>query len=682
MTLERFLTGLADRRWTWPGLRRLRPAPDQPFHLRACLAVVAVTVALALLAGLGLKALLAQSPLGGSWWPLRWAFWIGLLFGGYYAVLARLAWNRRAARLRAAGQARPEKPRLRVWQWLLLAPVYFAVVLVATPVALLVAADNALGEWAWRRYHASLVARGEPVTFQQLVGPMPPDAENFAMTPLLRPALDYTPRPRSEPHGTNSIWNDPAGFARLSALSLPRRELAKEDRDTVYPRLGLLSPDAQTNVFDPVRNRARNVRLRDSRLDLLPYAYAFRTVSNVASGRLDPALAARYGMVARYGMGAHPPAIRSDARFAPASLREVADDVLAALARFGPEMREIEEAARRPHSRFPIHWDDGFDALMPHMAFLKGFSERFALRATARLIRGDTDAAFTDVRTALRLARTVEEEPLLISFLVHVAQASIATRAAWQGLVDGQWTEPQLAELQAAFASQDFRAHLHRAMQGERAGGNVQFDLMLRRPEVVRVALQGVTSREDMLPVSFWTSATFAPRGLLRRNQVAINRAHGHLVSALRAPDWPQGVAGRDLDDFEWFRAVGLEPVTPRSVMARMLLPAVNKAEAKAARATVVARLAETACALERHRLRTGAYPAALAELVPALLPDVPRDPLDGQPLRYRRRDDGHFDLWSVGLNGRDDGGVMAFEGDGGDWVWPPPWPTPGLRLF
>lgn len=684
MTLERFLTGLADRRWTWPGPRRLRPAADQPFHLPACLAVVAVTVGLALLAGLGLKALLtaAQSPLGGSWWPVRWAFWIGLLFGGYYAVLTRLAWNRRAARLRAAGQAQPVKPRLRVWQWLLLAPVYFAVVLVVTPVALLYAADGALGEWAWRRYHAGLVARGEPVTFEQLVGPMPPDEENFAMTPLLWPALEYTPRPRTEPRGTNSIWNDPAGFARLAALSLPQRELPREGRDATYQRLGLVSPDARTNVFDPANNRVRDVRLRDSRLDLLPYAYAFRTVSNVASGHLDPALAARYGMVARYGAAARVPAIRSDAPFAPASLREAADDVLAALARFEPEMREIEEAAGRPHSRFPLHFDEGFEMLLPHIAFLKGLSLRFATRATARLVQGETEAAFADVLTALRLARTLEEEPLLISFLVQVAQAAIATRAAWQGLVDGQWTEPQLTALQAAFARQDFRAHLHRAMQGERAGVNVTFEIVLRRPEAVREALEGSTAGEDMPPVFLWTSATFVPRGLLRRNQIAINRAHGHLVSALRAPDWPQGVAGRDLDDFEWFRAVGLEPVTPRSVMAWMLLPAVNKADAKAARATVVARLAGTACALERHRLRTGAYPAALAELVPALLPEVPRDPMDGQALRYRRRDDGHFDLWSVGLNGRDDGGVAPLEGEGGDWVWPPPHPTPGLRLF
>ena len=676
MTLERFLTGLADRRWTWPGLRRCRPAPDQPFNLRACLAVIAVSVALGMLAGLGLKALLAaaESPLGGSWWPVRWGFWIGLLFGAYYAVLARLAWNRRAARLRAAGQTQPEKPRLRVWQWLFLAPVYIAVVLVATPVALLYAADGALGEWAWRRFHAALVARGEPVTFAQLTGPLPPDGENFAMTPLLRPALDYTPRPRSQPPGTNSIWNDLAGIARLSALRLPSRELPKDGRDALYQRLGLLSPDARTNVFDPIRDRTRDVRLRDGRLDLLPYAYAFRTVSNAASSHLAPELAARYGLVAKGSKQ------QVQTTFTPASLREVADDVLAALARFEPELREIEEAVRRPHSRFPVHFDEAFDALLPHIGYLKGFNQTFAARAKARLVRGEREAAFADVLTGLRLADALEEEPFLISFLVRVAQSAIATQAAREGLVDRAWTEPQLAALQEVFAARDFHSHLIHAMQGERIAANLTFEMTLRRPEALRESLEGVTDAENTLPTSLLIAATYAPRGLLRRNQIAINRGHGQLIANLRAPDWPQGLAGRDLDRVDAFFNHGpLGPVTPHNIMARLLLPAVNKADAKAARATVVARLAGVACALERHRLRTGEYPATLAELVPALLPDVPRDPMDGRPLRYRRRDDGQFDLWSVGLNGRDDGGLIPPEQDAGDWVWPPPHPVAGF---
>ena len=48
--------------------------------------------------------------------------------------------------------------------------------------------------------------------------------------------------------------------------------------------------------------------------------------------------------------------------------------------------------------------------------------------------------------------------------------------------------------------------------------------------------------------------------------------------------------------------------------------------------------------------------PATLADLVPAFLPAVPRDPFAGAPLRYQRSGD-LWRVWSVGINLVDDGG-------------------------
>jgi hypothetical protein len=46
--------------------------------------------------------------------------------------------------------------------------------------------------------------------------------------------------------------------------------------------------------------------------------------------------------------------------------------------------------------------------------------------------------------------------------------------------------------------------------------------------------------------------------------------------------------------------------------------------------------------------------------------------------MRYRRTDDGRFQLYSFGWNGTDDGGKVVRNKDGktpdftqGDWVWP-----------
>ena len=70
---------------------------------------------------------------------------------------------------------------------------------------------------------------------------------------------------------------------------------------------------------------------------------------------------------------------------------------------------------------------------------------------------------------------------------------------------------------------------------------------------------------------------------------------------------------------------------------------------------------------------------------MPEFIPKIPLDPVDGQPLRYRRNADGTFLLYSIGENGQDDGGNPGFpkyvqssnydwqNSEALDWVWPQP---------
>jgi hypothetical protein len=101
-----------------------------------------------------------------------------------------------------------------------------------------------------------------------------------------------------------------------------------------------------------------------------------------------------------------------------------------------------------------------------------------------------------------------------------------------------------------------------------------------------------------------------------------------------------------------------------------------------------------TATALKRYQLKHGNYPADLTALVPEFVPKVPRDPVDGQPLRYRRNDDGTFLLYSIGDNGKDDGGDPSLEKGVQssslywqsphvlDWVWPQPATAEEVQFF
>ncbi len=75
------------------------------------------------------------------------------------------------------------------------------------------------------------------------------------------------------------------------------------------------------------------------------------------------------------------------------------------------------------------------------------------------------------------------------------------------------------------------------------------------------------------------------------------------------------------------------------------------------------ARLAEAqiAFALTLHKVEHGEYPDSLDALAPDFLDQVPLDPFTSQPLEYARDGEG-FLIYSVGLDGADDGGLTETE--------------------
>lgn len=74
-------------------------------------------------------------------------------------------------------------------------------------------------------------------------------------------------------------------------------------------------------------------------------------------------------------------------------------------------------------------------------------------------------------------------------------------------------------------------------------------------------------------------------------------------------------------------------------------------------------RAARTALAIERFRLnQAGDLPETLAQLRPAWLAELPVDPFDGRPIRYRRTEHGYV-VYSLGRDGREDGGKEGKSG-------------------
>jgi len=364
----------------------------------------------------------------------------------------------------------------------------------------------------------------------------------------------------------------------------------------------------------------------------------------------------------------------------PPNPGDPARDVLQALSLFDADLATLAAGARRPHFQFPIRYEDGISALLPHLPLLKRFAGVFTLRAVARLETGQVDAAWEDFRNAWSFAEAPKDEPLLISQLVRYASLTTALQPVWEGITQHRWTPAHLESIQQLVSTADMIPGIHRALAGERVLIQSIVASAVASPEGRRdlaSMLDSVPTTTGLPESDGWgsTYVFWAPRGWLYASTAEASKALRQLETA--SPEqrlglintWPPAPPSHS-KRFLFYRTYFRSNHSDENLVHSLL---------KGYRAQTQVRLAQTACALERHRLSTGTYPERLEDLVPHWIAAVPADPIDQKPLRYRREDGDRFRLWSVAANARDDGGKQSLDQSvplrALDWVWA--WPNP-----
>jgi hypothetical protein len=106
-----------------------------------------------------------------------------------------------------------------------------------------------------------------------------------------------------------------------------------------------------------------------------------------------------------------------------------------------------------------------------------------------------------------------------------------------------------------------------------------------------------------------------------------------------------------------------------RYFFSRMIIPNFTRAGDTAVHTETERQMTLAAIASKRYQLRHGQLPPSLDALVPEFLPTLPYDYMSAKPLGYRLKPDGTYLLYSVGEDGKDDGGDPS----------PAPGPPPGL---
>lgn len=517
-------------------------------------------------------------------------------------------------------------PPRRPWWLRWLRRLAFVLIVLVTLLALVHAVENFRGKRAWSRYQKDAEARGVKLDFTAHIPAPIPDDENGANTPFIH---SWFPKPQP---GGDPLWPTNYGYAS-QLLTVHRRTKGSGAQDDRF----FTDLEAWRQAF---------VNFREE------------------------------GVKKKKKAETHSHDVERDAK----EQAEAALAVLKELQGHDAALVELRAMSSRRKVRYPINYktEEPFSILLPHLAKMKGVVSLLNLRACAELAAGQTNEAFADVKLAFWVCDSFEEELFLISQLVRIAAQQIVTQPVWEGLARHQWTEPQLKELQERFLRVDFTSALDRTLAEERAGSIAAVEWVLtKRNPAEAFAMFG----SDQLPVNTPQGSLIGwliPSGWFHYEKANL----GIFMDEMTAGAWDlpnRQIHARVVDEnnrklTEKFKRGPFHSIWNHYLFARLLMPALEKTSVRFARAQCTAHQAALACALERFYLAEKKYPDSLDALAPKYLAKIPHEVVSANAMRYTKTANG-FTLWSVGWDGKDDGGTLlrSAKGEGpdqGDWVW------------
>ena len=290
--------------------------------------------------------------------------------------------------------------------------------------------------------------------------------------------------------------------------------------------------------------------------------------------------------------------------------------------------------------RYPIDLSAGFATLMPNLSEIRRAVFLLKLQAVLHADNGDGASAKRSAVSCFGIARSIAGQPLTVSQLVRVSAQAVAVSAVEQIVNRTELTDEQLIELIECVRESEHISDISCAFVGERCVG-ISF---LRVPESVGPDVLG--GGVPIRPVL----ALYKALGLADADAVIYLDLMDGYMRAAQLPLHERREAVEAV-------VARLRSTSRVHILLHKIMPALSGVTTIDMRAIAHLRAAGVALAIQRYRLAAGALPDKLADLVPAYLESVPKDPFDGNDLRYKKLDTGGFVVYSIGEDLSDDGG-------------------------
>lgn len=334
---------------------------------------------------------------------------------------------------------------------------------------------------------------------------------------------------------------------------------------------------------------------------------------------------------------------------------------------------EVRRALAAPSFRNEIDFRTGFDVPLPHLSAPRQIAQWLSAAMQDAIRERRADEAAANLVAQIHLPRVLIEDRLAISELLRSAAATMARNATWEALQWDGWSDEQLAAIQAAWERQDFLGTLAQSFEGERVFIQHSYERIRQSNQRTVEYLYWTEDYplwEEPDPFAERTAverlARFFKRQVYcrvwrfawshqdqRRSAEFMQRLLQVSRQAAIAKSWTAVEAEIDAIQYEsvdWNFYDRWRYPSPATIIA---LPSIVR---RMLQAETERSMALSAIGVHRYRLRHGHWPPTLEALIPQFLSEMPVDCMDGTPLRYRVEPDGGFLLYSMGIDGKDDG--------------------------
>jgi hypothetical protein len=353
-----------------------------------------------------------------------------------------------------------------------------------------------------------------------------------------------------------------------------------------------------------------------------------------------------------------------------------AADYLAWSEQLEPQFAIVRQALQRPCARMQGNYAEPFEIPIPNFVTLRSLAQTLGARAQCHFLLGQPEEALRDLTFMHDVCRPIMEEnkPMtLVSAMINVAVRGLYAGIIADGIRLQAWREPQLAALEEQLKQINLLPPAKQAFELELVEHCHNLETALAPREAY---LASTISRP--CKTYWWTDlkdsviARLIPRGWVYHNLVAFVYLESKATSVTDVAN--QIVFPDKFSDLNKTVA-HFSHWSPYTFTVGLMAPNYSRAIETTAHNQTLVNQALIACALERYRLARGEYPETLDALIPQFIGKIPHDVIGGQPPHYHRTAEGTFILYSIGWDGRDNGGVRgSARGQtvpDGDWVWP-----------